>query len=75
VPEAWSAPVRVVLAEMERRAADPGVSDADLLAWIKAETARLPELAGAMDTEGLAASMQAGMDAAVKRTLEAATGA
>jgi hypothetical protein len=75
VPASWSAPVREFQAAMEAKAADPSVTDADFLAWVRAESARLPELAASMDVEGLAEAMAAGMDRAVTQTLEVAAGA
>lgn len=74
VPEAWGAPVREVLAEMERRAADPSISDAELLAWLREQTAALPALAEAMDVDGLAAGIEAGLSAAVDGVAAAAGG-
>lgn len=73
VPVAWDAPVREFLAEMERRAADTSISDADMLAWLRAEVARMPELATQMDIEGLAQSLTKSMQAAVQHTVEAAS--
>lgn len=74
-PESWAAPVRAALDEMIRRAGDPSVSDADLLAWLEAEAAALPALSRAMDVAGLAASLEAGMRAAVEGVVEGASGA
>jgi len=74
VPEGWGAPVAAVLEEMQRRAADPAIPDGELLAWLREQAARLPELAKAMDVDGLAASLEAGMRAAVDGTVKTASG-
>ena len=73
VPPSWDDPLREFVAEMERRAADQAVSDAQFLDWIRAESARIPELASRMDIEGLAEAMRRGMHEAVTQTLEAVT--
>jgi len=73
-PESWAAPVREFMSAMEARASDPAVTDADFLAWVRAESARLPELAKSMDVEGLAQALATGMQRAVEETLEVAGG-
>lgn len=58
VPESWLAPVADLLAEIEAKAADKGVSDADLLAFLESAKKRAPELFGKMDVEALADTLE-----------------
>lgn len=65
VPVTWLAPLRKHLAELEAKAADKSVSDADLLEFLQAANERLPELFDRMDLDGLAKVFEAGMGGAV----------
>ncbi len=65
VPVAWLAPLRKHLADIEAKARDKSVSDADLLEFLQAGNDLLPELFGAMDLDGLARVFEIGMGAAV----------
>lgn len=58
VPESWLAPVADLLAEIEAKAADKGVSDADLLAFLESAKKRAPELFGKMDVDALAETLE-----------------
>lgn len=58
VPESWLAPVADLLAEIEAKASDKGVSDADLLAFLESAKKRAPELFGKMDVEALADTLE-----------------
>lgn len=65
VPVAWLAPLRKHLADIEAKARDKSVSDADLLEFLQAGNDRLPELFGTMDLDGLARVFEIGMGAAI----------
>ncbi len=54
-------PVNAVLAEIEAKAADSAVSDAELLKFVEAKIAQIPGLFGKMDTSELAAAFEFGM--------------
>ncbi len=61
VPASWDAPLRATLAEIEAKAADKAVSDADLLAFVEAKAAGMPALLRQMDVQGLATAFEFGM--------------
>lgn len=65
VPTGWLNPVSEFLAELQTKAADKSLSDADLLAFLEKASARVPELFGKMDVEELAKVLEAGMGQAV----------
>lgn len=65
VPVSWLAPLRKHLAEIERKAEDRSMTDADLLTFLQAANDRLPELFSEMDVVALADVFEAGMGAAV----------
>lgn len=65
VPVTWLAPLRQHLMELEEKARDKSVSDADLLEFLQASQERLPELFDRMDLDGLAKVFEAGMGGAV----------
>jgi len=65
VDAAWLAPVADLLADLEAKAADKAVTDADLAAFIEAAAARLPELFEAMDHDALAAALESALGGAV----------
>jgi hypothetical protein len=64
VPDSWLRPVRDLLAEIEAKAADKNLSDAELLAYLEDAQRRLPELFGEMDVTAFAEVLEAGMGAA-----------
>jgi hypothetical protein len=65
VPVAWLAPVREILGELERKAADKTLSDGEMLDALDALVKRMPELFAEMDLESLARMLEAGMGGAV----------
>lgn len=65
VPVTWLAPLRKHLIELEEKARDKSVSDADLLEFLQASQERLPELFDKMDMAALADVFEAGMGASV----------
>jgi phage gp29-like protein len=65
VPSAWLGPVDSLLRELEAKAADQAVSDAELLAFGEEAAARLPELFAEMDVDALAELLERAMGAAV----------
>lgn len=67
VPVTWLAPVRELLLEMERKAADKSLSDEEVLRFCSEAAARLPELFGKMDHAALAEVMEKAMGAGVLR--------
>jgi len=65
VPPAWLNPLRDFLAELENKATDQTLSEKDLLNFLDAALARVPELFRDMDVEELAKVLEAGMGQAV----------
>jgi len=65
-------PVAGVLAEIEVKAADSAVSDADLLKFVEAKITQIPGLFGKMDTSELAAAFEFGMLKSVVKEMTAA---
>lgn len=61
VPATWLKPVEQLLTELERKAADKSLSDADFLAFYEASLARIPELMGEMDIDALAEVIESGL--------------
>lgn len=64
VPQGWLKPVADLLADLEAKAADKAVSDADLLAFAESAAARIPELFADMDIAALADVFEKAMGAA-----------
>lgn len=64
VPSAWLAPVRDAIARIEAKVKDQSATDADLLDFLEAAAAKLPELFGKMDKDQLARIFEAGMGGA-----------
>ena len=64
VPEEWMDPAAELLAEIERKAADTALSDADLAAYLERAAAALPELFDRMDVEALAGVLEGAMGTA-----------
>jgi hypothetical protein len=54
VEKRWLAPIEDLLAEIDRKAKDSTLSDADWLAFLEQSSQRLPELLGGMDIQALA---------------------
>jgi hypothetical protein len=72
VPDSWLRPVRDLLAEIEAKAVDKSLSDAELLAYLENAQRRLPELFGEMDVDAFAEVLTAGMgEAAVEGVRDA----
>jgi hypothetical protein len=61
VPSTWLAPVEKLLVELETKAADKSLTNADFLAFYEASIAKLPELMGEMDIDALAEVIETGM--------------
>jgi hypothetical protein len=54
VEKRWLAPIEDLLGEINRKAKDSTLSDADWIAFLEQSSQRLPELLGGMDIKGLA---------------------
>ncbi len=61
VPPAWLNPLRDFLAELENKAADQTISEKDLLNFLDAAVARVPELFQEMNVDELAKVLEAAM--------------
>jgi phage gp29-like protein len=70
VPVSWLKPIADYLAEMERTAQVRDLNGWDLVNFYKEGLARLPEVFGKMDVEGLARVMEGVMGQAVLRSME-----
>lgn len=60
----WLAPVDDIWREMITKVQDESISDDDLLEFLDEASARLPELFGEMDSEGLAETLEAALGTA-----------
>ena len=69
-PQGWVAPVAGAVANMIRKIGDKRIEDEQLLAILEETVAELPGLLDAMDVEGLAESMERGMEEAVVEGVE-----
>lgn len=65
VPAAWLQPVADLLAEIEQKAADKTLGQADLLAFLDSAVIRMPELFADMDADALAEVLEKGLGGAV----------
>jgi phage gp29-like protein len=65
VPASWMAPVQSLLAELEAKATDKTMTDADFAAFLSDAVVRVPELFAGMDVEALADVMERAAGAAV----------
>lgn len=61
VDPAWLAPVAELLTEIERKAADDSLSDSDLIGFLEAAAARIPELFDRMDHNALAETLESAL--------------
>ena len=65
VPASWLAPVEKLLAELEAKATDKTMTDADFAAFLADAVVRVPELFAGMDVEALSDVMERAAGAAV----------
>ncbi len=65
VPAAWLNPLRDFLTQLEAKAADATLSDQDLMDFLDAAIARVPELFQSMNIDELSQVLEAGMGNAV----------
>lgn len=61
VPTTWLEPVADLIADLQKKAADSSVTDADLATFLQQATERLPELFADMDIDGLANIFEASL--------------
>lgn len=65
VPAGWISPIEKLLADLQKKTEDPGVSDDELLAFFEEVQKRIPELFGEMDVTELAKVFESALGAAV----------
>jgi len=75
VDTAWLAPIADLLTDLERKAADKSISDADLTAFLESAAARLPELFDKMDHDALAEALETALGVAALAGAKSAIGA
>jgi hypothetical protein len=71
VDSVWLSPVADLLAEIERKAADKTISDADLAVFLESATAQLPEIFDRMDHDALAELLEAALGTAALEGVKA----